>query len=784
MTVCYTFIVYTLIPVWRNNMKFSSSFIAATKEFTTYEKFVASPYLRKTFEFKAVPQKCGITVSGLGFYRIWVNGKEITKGILAPYISNPDHIIYYDNYDITSYLTNGRNVLGFQLGNGMLNCPGGEIWDFEKNSYRCAPKIAFCVEGINTDGSEFSFEADESVKYAASPLYFDDLRCGARYDARNEIDGWSLADFDDSEWCNAIKAETPKGEMRICNAEPITATGEEIKPVSITAETIGEFTPEKRVTKPEKIQELFGVKDGYVYDFGVNKAGLCRLKIKGKRGQRIEMQFCECRDPEGKVSYYNVQFNPEEYSQRDVYICKGGEEEIYIPPFTYHGFRYCFVSGITEEQATPDLLTYVVYNSEIKKVGSFACSDETANRLYEMCMVSDLANFYYFPTDCPHREKNGWTGDAALSAEHMLMNFDCLRSFREWLNNIRKAQRPNGAIPGVVPTGNWGYGLGPAWDAVLINLPYCLYRFTGNTGILKENAQAIYNYLCYLSSTRTEDGTVKEGLGDWCAIDLKPKTTSEFTGSVTSVAICKKAAFIFGLLGLDEYKAYAEKLGSEIKEAVRNKLIDFENVTADTNCQTAMAMAISEDIFTEEEKPIAFKNLLGMIHQNGDFLDFGILGARVMFHVLSDFGESDLAYKMITRPEWPSYGHFIEQGLTSLPEEFFRDGQKHNSLNHHFFGDIANWFISEVAGLRYNPDCDNVNFIRIAPAFIDKLDFAQASYDSPVGRIFIKWQKAECGIELTAEIPDGMNFELILPDGYKAVSSPEQGKSFTVKIRK
>ena len=211
---------------------FSEKFICAGYDYTTYTFHVPAPYFRKTFEIDGEVKKSIITLTGLGFYELYVNGQRLTKGILAPYISNPDDLVYYDEYDITECLVPGKNVLGIMLGNGMQNAPGGQIWDFDIAAFRGAPRTAFCVSTEYIDGKIDTFEADDLVKTAPSPVIFDDLRCGCYYDARLEIPGWSEPDFDDSAWKNALPAETPRGEKRLCEAEPI-APVREIKPVLI-----------------------------------------------------------------------------------------------------------------------------------------------------------------------------------------------------------------------------------------------------------------------------------------------------------------------------------------------------------------------------------------------------------------------------------------------------------------------------------------------------------------------------------------------------------------------
>lgn len=676
---------------------FSEKFICAGYDYTTYTFHVPAPYFRKTFEIDGEVKKCVITLTGLGFYELYVNGQRLTKGILAPYISNPDDLVYYDEYDITECLVPGKNVLGIMLGNGMQNAPGGQIWDFDIAAFRGAPRTAFCVSTEYIDGGIDIFEADSSVKTAPSPVIFDDLRCGCYYDARLEIPGWSEPDFDDSAWKNALPAETPRGE----------------------------------------------------------------------RGRQIDLQFGEYFAPDGEPDTSNICFYPAGYSQRDVYILKGEGEETFEPVFTYHGFRYCVVLGITEQEATADLLTFVVQNSALREIGSFGCSDDMINKLQAMTRNSDLSNFYYFPTDCPHREKNGWTGDAALSAEHILMNLDAVNSYREWLRNIRAAQRADGALPGIVPTGGWGFewGNGPAWDAALTYIPYFCYVLRGDRKIIEENATAIFRYCEYLSRRRDERGLVAIGLGDWCPV-TRVKSPLEFTDSVTCMSILKKAAYIFSQLGLSLEREFCEKLYNEIRDAVRRHLIDFGTMTAIGSCQTSQAMAIYYDVFNPGEKPEAFKRLLEIIKRRDDHVDAGILGMRVLFRVLSDFGEADLAFKMITRPDYPSYGNFVERGLTALPEDFLREEDRPNSLNHHMFGDISAWFIEYIGGIRVNPFLADPSEVEISPVFIEKLDSAEASYETVGGKVSVKWRRTLEGIALDISADSGVHGRIRLPDGY------------------
>lgn len=725
-------------------MNFPKKFIKATKEFADFDKHVPSPYFRKVFSSEKEAE-AEVVITACGFYKLYCNGKSVTKGYFAPYISNPDDIVYYDKYTVT--LNKGRNVLAIQLGNGFQNNPGGHIWDFDRSVFRGAPKLALELT-YKQDGETVTVVSDESFKTAPSAVLFDDYRFGEYCDARKELAGWNTAEFDDFDWCFAIPVDTPKGEPRLCESSPIIA-GEERRAVKIIP-----------------------TGNSYIYDFGVNDTGICRLTVNGSAGQKIEIQHAE-QIIDGRLDVASIWFVREHWERdkdivhKDTYICRGGEES-YTPSFTYHGFRYAEVTGITEEQATVDLLEFIPLHSDIKVCGGFATSDKTVQALQDITVRSDISNFHYFPTDCPHREKNGWTADAALSAEQMLLNLTVHKEYREWMRNIVKAQNKDGALPGIVPTSGWGFewGNGPAWDSVLIYLPYFTYIYRQNLSIVTESAEAIYRYLQYIKGRRDENGLLAIGLGDWCHAGLDtPKSPLIVTDSIISMDLAKKAEFLFGVAGLPEKAEFAKELAAEFKVAVRKSLVDFESMTVNGSCQTSQAMALFYGVFGEEERPKAFEKLLALIEEQERHIDVGVLGARVLFHVLSDFGYDDLALYMIARPEFPSYGNWLERGATTLWEAM-REEETGYSKNHHFWGDISAWFIKRIAGIRYNLDGKDAKKVKISPAFPEELKDASAYFDSNFGRIKTSWKRDDKGILLTAAIPDGMHGEIALPSGY------------------
>lgn len=747
-------------------MKLSRTFISATREMCELNSYVNAPYIRKTLEIGNV-KNVKMSVCGLGFYRFWLNGTELTKGHMSPYISNPDQIMDYDVYDLSEIISEGKNVFAFQLGNGMQNAFGGYVWDFDKAEWRSAPKLAVCIELMTDNGQITRIESDESFLCKESPITYDDLRQGECYDARLEIPGWNLPEFDDSDWKPCFVVETPRGESVICVANPI------VKSETVTGTVVGKRT--LRYADSDVVDE------GFLYVFPENRSGIPHLKIKGHPGQKVSMIFGEYTDDDDVIHVDNIRFVRKEYRdfplyiQKDEYTCKGYETEEWEPVFTYHGFKYVLVTGISEDQAVPDLVTYVVMNTDLPEMGGFSCGDEILNKIQRMTRVSTLANFFHFPTDCPHREKNGWTADAALSVEQALLNLDPVPNYREWERHICASMNKRGALPGIVPTAGWGFdwGNGPAWDQVIVVIPYYVYRYRGDRQLVEDSLPYLLRYVNYLNSRTDDRGLIAIGLGDWCAYGSGVRSPQIFTDSVISMGICEKVAFLFAETGRHAQAEFCRTLADNYRKAIRKYLIDWNTMSAVSEgdntkgCETSQAMAICYNVFTEEEKPTAFRVLLELIHANNDHLDTGVLGARVIFHVLSEFGYSELAYRMISDKKAPSYGYFADRGYTALPEALWPESFNVSSLNHHFWGDVSAWFIKELCGINLNPTCKDIHEAVISPHFVSAINHAEAYHICPDGKISVDWRITDNSeIILNVEVPDGLHGKIIFTDGY------------------
>ncbi len=728
-------------------MLFSQKFRSFSRKTCSLNDWVAAPYMRRDFCLSAIPEKAELTVCALGFYELFVNGKKITKGHLSPYIVNPDQVLPYDTYDVSSLLNMGENVIAFILGNGMQNAFGGFVWNFDKTSFLSAPKLAFALE-LTTGGEKTVIEADENVICHPSPIVFDDLRYGEKYDARQEVADWNLVGCDLSDWTPSIHRSTNRGDKILCDARPIVATGE-IKAVSITP-----------------------AQDGYLYDFGVNIVGLTRLSIKGEAGQHIVIDHDELVE-DGRLYRKSIMFahphlahlNP--YVQRTEYTCKGEGVEEYIPHFTYYGFRYAFVTGIEAHQATPELLTAVVMNTALGDRGDFSCSNEILNKLQEMTRRSTLGNFQHFPNDCPHREKNGWTADAALSAEQTLLNFEPEDNYLTWEKCIVRAMNEQGALPGIVPTGGWGFhwGNGPAWDSVLVYLPYFTAVLRDDLRIAEAAKEAMVRYFRYLTTRCDEHGLLEIGLGDWCPSYPEYETPLIFTDSTIAYDLALKAAYLYDRMQMPTEADYCRGFAKEMRAAIRKNLLeDADTMRFISGRQSVQAMAIFYGLCdTEEEKQKALAILLDEIHKKNDHMGVGVLGGRVIFRVLCDNGYEDLAVKMITRLDPPSYGVMIADGLTTLAENV---REPYGSLNHHFWGDISALMIEYFAGIRPNYDLQNAANIDIRPVFPAALQHAKAYHNAVPGRVEVAWERVGESIELNLTYPEGADGFVVAPRGY------------------
>lgn len=729
-------------------------YIAADKGVGTRQKHVGAPFFRKQFRCHNVPKQALLRIACVGFYRLYVNGTEITKGYLAPYISNYNDLVYYDEYDVTSMLLEGiDNVVCVVLGNGFANAVDFDVWQFESSPLRRAPCFAIT---LTCDG-KLTLETDTSFEVYDSAITFDDIRAGERYDARlYRAELFKPSNKPLPGYGKPIVAETPHGELRKCDVEPIR---EQRRFCALSVITSG---------------------NGYIYDFGENNAGVIYLRINGVSGQKITFDFGEVLI-DGKLNKDNIVCDlvcddyKWQYVQHDEYICTDGWQT-WTPSFTYHGFRYVYVTGLTAEQATVDAMQYVVLHSDVRQRATFRCSDQTLNRIYDVTLRSDLSNLFYIPTDCPQREKNGWTADAALSAEQFLYNFDCGKTLAEWLVNVCKAQRSDGMMPGIVPTYGWGFewGNGPAWDCVITEIPYQIYRFYGDTSVIDQALPTILRYFDFISDVTNADGLVDFGLGDWCEAETEQNhdysTPVQYTNALTLLDMANKTLQMLAVLQGDNatQTTRVREAKQRFTQTFRNNYVSGGRITVQT--QTSLAMAITSGALTADEQAQAHTDLLALLNARNCRFKVGVIGAKHLFDALTMFGNTDVAVKSIVGPDYPSYGYLLANGATTLWESFYKlradgamqrsNGQKLDSLNHHFWGSVVGWFYRVIGGL----DVRSANEVLVTVPDTQLVTHAETSYSCGDKRITVAWQRNE-GKETLTIRNDGFIGKIRLSDG-------------------
>lgn len=723
-----------------------NNFVCAGYKYNTFEENVPAPVFRKDFDVEKIPRESFLVIGATGFYELYLNGENITDGYLSPYISNSNYIVFYRKYDIASKLKCGKNTIAVILGNGYANPLSGKIWGHTERKGRGTPAFTLLCD----------FFTESDMRWNYSHILFDDERCGTFCDRRLENPNIYFPGYDDSLWNVPNKAEAVQGEKHLVTAEPVRGEKNLLKAKNIRTGAVLDYRI-RDAFKDKLPQESVLMTPpppcgGYIYDFGENNAVIPILKIKGKTGQKIHMQFSELLF-EGFVYYGNTDVYPDGCCQQDIYICRGDAEgEVYIPPFTYHGARYCYVYGITEEQATDELLNLMIIHNDMECRSTFSCDGKFVNEIYDACIRSDKSNAVQIFTDCPSREKNGWTGDIGISAEQYMTAFGAENCFADFLKLMRTSQTENGGIPLILPAAEKCDGESPVWDCAMVYMPYYAYVYTGRTDIIEENAEAMIKTIRNSMSKTDERGIIECGMGDWLPVDCEADEYSSPLGfCVTAVTaeMSRMCRVMFLKINREDYAQECECIRRKLISAIREEYIKGATVCEGKknikreyrSCLTSQALAICLNVFKEEEKEEAYKVLVKLAQENEYSFDCGFLGLRYIFHALTEAGRSDIAYKMITKPSHPSYANMIIRGETTLWERFCMPGKRIGSHNHHFFGDVSSWLVKVIGGIRVNPRLDDPNTVLVNPEFLEGINEAKAYTKTPNGELYVSWKR-------------------------------------------
>lgn len=720
------------------------------------------PMFRKEFNCADEIDKATINISGLGHYELYLNGEKVGDRFLAPGWSNYDKRIFYNTYDITSILKNGKNAIGILVGNGFYN--------INRERYRKLviaygyPKLIFNITIQYKDGSVENIVSGENCRVLPSPITFSSIYGGEDYDATLEINGWNSSGFNDSNWNTPV----------------------------IINDSIGILEPETdnplKVMQEFQVQQVLTSKTGRtVYDFGQNASGIISLKVKGNRGAKITIRPDELINEEGNITQRSGG-GPYEFN----YTLKGEGEETWQPRFTYYGFRYADVEITEPENA--DLKTDIL---EIKMlhtrnsaptVGSFICSDTLFNQTFELINWGIKSNMASVATDCPHREKLGWLEQTYLIGPSMHYNFDIQTMYSKIVTDMMDSQLDNGLVPDIAPEYvpfQAGFRDSPEWGSAAVIIPWQMYKWYGNEAVLQKAYPMMKRYMVYLQ-TKAENNILSHGLGDW--FDLGPKQPGE--AQLTPKAVTATSIWYYDLqivtkvaemLGFNEDSKQFGNLSAQVKESFLKSFYNEQTGVCATGSQTAYAMSLYTGLIPEKDKEKVLKNLVDSIAKNDFALTSGDIGYHFLVRVLSENGRSDILCKMNNRSDRPGYGYQLKKGATALTESWA--ALPNVSNNHMMLGHLMEWFYAGLGGIYQAENSVAYNEIIIAPKPVGNIKWVKCSFQSPKGLIQSDWEINANSFVLRIEIPANANARIILPEKYNHLN-PELTDLNTNKTRK
>ncbi|HTK19536.1 MAG TPA: family 78 glycoside hydrolase catalytic domain [Mucilaginibacter sp.] len=706
-----------------------------------------APYFRKAFNTAKKIVSARAYIAAAGLYELYINGKKIGNHRLDPMYTRFDRRTLYITYDISSALQNGENAIGVLLGNGWYNFQSIGVWDFERAPWRNRPAFCLDLRITYSDGSTDIISSDKSWKTALSPVIYNSVYTGEHYDARREQAGWDKPGFNDSKWHDVINRQAPSQNVVAQIMQPIRNV-EKIVPVSM-----------------KKLSDTT-----YLFDLGRNIAGVSQVTLSGDSNTVIRLVHAERLDKNDLPDQSNVDYFLSEPTRKDdpfatdIYKLNGKGPQTFMPHFNYKGFQYVEVISNKPIEMTRESLVGYFMHSDVAQVGNVKSSSDLINKIYAATNASYLSNLFGYPTDCPQREKNGWTGDAHIASETGLYNFDGITIYEKWMADHRDEQQPNGVLPSIVPTDGWGYewGNGPDWTSTIAIIPWNVYLFYGDSKILSDNYANIKRYVDHINYLYPT-GLTTWGLGDWAPV--KSKTPVELTSSVyyyVDVNILAKSAKLLGKT--KDYKTYSA-LASKIKNAINAKYLNSKTALYGEGHQTEQSVTLYWGIVPDSLKAKVAAHLADSVAANNYHLDVGILGAKAILGALSDNGQAQTAYKLATQNTFPSWGWWIANGATTLYENWNINLKRDLSLNHIMFGEIGAWMYKSLGGMKADELQPGFKNVLLRPSFVEGLDRFEAEHTSPYGKIVSSWKRVGDGIHYHVQIPANSTATIAFPAG-------------------
>ena len=702
------------------------------------------PLFRKPFNIDKKVKSAILSISGLGHYDAFINGKRVGNSFLAPGWTDYDKTVLYNTYDVTSMLQNGKNILGAIVGNGFYN--------INRERYRKItiaygmPEMKGHLQLNYTDGSSETIVTDQSWKTAPSPITYTSIYGGEDYNATLEQPGWNTAAFDDTGWKPVLISDGPSGKLIAEQDYPLK-----------TMDVIS-------------VKNITPLKDGsFLYDFGQNASGIVELEIQGKKGQQVKLWPSELINPDS-TNNQRASGSPYYFS----YTLNGNGEETWKPRFTYYGFRYVQVfdavpEGVINPEKLPVIkkMSFLHTRNSAPENGTFTCSNERLNEIHTLIDWAIRSNFQSVLTDCPHREKLGWLEQTHLMGNGVHYRYDNYHLYRRLILDMMDDQTSDGLIPDITPeyvefVG--GFRDSPEWGSAGVILPFLLYKWYGDTQIIDETWPMMMKYVTYLKS-KSNNHLLNYGLGDW--FDLGPNQPG--VAQLTPVSLTATAIYYYDVKLMAEMASIKQKpeekalqaWADEIRKKFNDEFFNPETKVYSTGSQTAMSMpycfGIVDDIYKEE----VFENLVDSIKANNKALTAGDVGFHYLIEALTKGGASQLIYEMINRDDVPGYGFQLKKGATALTESW--EALENVSNNHLMLGHVMEWFYTGLAGIQQAENSVAYKNINIKPEFSKGLSFVKGSFDSPYGKIRSEWKKTDGHIQMEIEIPFNTTAKIYLP---------------------
>ncbi len=718
-----------------------------------FRREVNAPAFEKGFQLDGAVKKVTLAITGLGFYEAELNGRRVGVKRLDPIPSNYDTRVYYSVYDVTGQVAAGENVLRVLLGHGWYDVRAVATWNWDMAPWRAAPRLIARLDAELADGRRAVVVSDGSWRQVDSPIGYDCIREGEIIGARNRRAVDLSATF-----VPAQEVAAPKGRLV-----------EETVPPTVVKRRV----PAGRVDR---------VGDWWRIDFGEDLAGVLRFRFSdavpgrvvtfryderdgvtvdpvdprdgtesptdGKPSRRIDCHF-------GWTASHDVL--PDGAFQCDRYVTRGEVGEVYEPRFTYNGFRYVFVRGLGRAPLAAECEALVL-QTDFADIGSFACSDPTFSALVKAADRAYKSNFVNgIPTDCPHREKNGWTADAALASEMAMYAYENTAAYAEWLRQVADSQRADGRISEIVPTAGWGYHGLLDWDAVIAILPRTIWRYRDDPGPLVEMYPTLTNYLEKVAIPGLEDGICRRVRGDWVSAGTRP--CEGIVGTCYFTYMVETAALTARLLGRSaeaaRYTAFAAQARADFNRVYSRGLGRYGDKRGR---QTTQAMALTFGLVPEAARAAAERELVAAVEATDGHLDFGLHGMKWVPRALSEAGRTDLAFRLFTKDTPPSPAVWLKRGGTSLWEDWGNGA----SRNHIMFAEFVCWAYQYLAGIRLADGADANGFRKVVidPKPIRDLAWARASLKLPKGVLASGWTRVGDRLELSVEVPAGTEAEV------------------------